>query len=208
MSALTNNRPVLFSALLLLSAAASSMEELGVDELSAVTGQEGIRVGLELRMNTNANAQPITSGTTFANCASTTNFSSTGCRMALKFANREDGGGEWVVFKNFSAYLNAPAIYLDATRTPAAATAYEDLDRFRDENGVPLLASPHDIPNIALTFPEPIELAITIGGINIEYGATGYLNNANAPFMGIKVGNVDGGAAVINAEGTMQWYGF
>ena len=207
MSALTSNRPLLV-LLLLLPAVSYSMEELGTDELSSVIGQEGIRVGLELRMNTDVNAQPITSGATFANCASTTNFSSTGCRMALKFANREDGGGEWVVFKNFSAYLNAPAIYLDATRTPAAATAYEDLDRFRDEDGVPLLASPHDIPNIALTFREPIELAITIGGINIEYGATGYLNNVNSPFMGIKVGNVDGGAAVINAEGTMQWYGF
>lgn len=188
-----------------LPLSAVAMEELSQDELSGVTGQEGIRLGLELRMNTDENAQPITAGTGFTNCGSATNLTSTSCRLAIQFANRVD---EWVVFKNFSAYLNAPAIYLDAARTPVAATPYEDLERFRDENGVPLLASPHDIPNIAFTFPEPIQLGITIGGISVEYGATGYLNPNSNSFMGLKVGNTDGGPAVLNAEGSMQWYGF
>lgn len=188
-----------------LPLSAVAMEELSQDELSGVTGQEGIRLGLELRMNTDENAQPITAGTGFTNCGSATNLTSTSCRLAIQFANRVD---EWVVFKNFSAYLNAPAIYLDAARTPVAATPYEDLERFRDENGVPLLASPHDIPNIAFTFPEPIQLGITIGGISVEYGATGYLNANSNSFMGLKVGNTDGGPAVLNAEGSMQWYGF
>lgn len=192
-------------AVALLPLSAVAMEELSQDELSGVTGQEGIRLGLELRMNTDENAQPITAGTGFTNCGSTTNLTSTSCRLAIQFANRVD---EWVVFKNFSAYLNAPAIYLDAARTPVAATPYEDLERFRDENGVPLLASPHDIPNIAFTFPEPIQLGITIGGISVEYGATGYLNANSNSFMGLKIGNTDGGPAVLNAEGTMQWYGF
>lgn len=192
-------------AAVLLPISAVAMEELSQDELSGVTGQEGIRLGLELRMNTDENAQPITAGTGFTNCGSATNLTSTSCRLAIQFANRVD---EWVVFKNFSAYLNAPAIYLDAARTPVAATPYEDLERFRDENGVPLLASPHDIPNIAFTFPEPIQLGITIGGISVEYGATGYLNANSNSFMGLKIGNTDGGPAVLNAEGTMQWYGF
>lgn len=181
---------------------AYAMEPLGSDELSEVVAREGISLGLELQINADANGTPIST------CGSETDFSEIECRLALKFNNRDADGGEWLVFKNYYGLLRAPSIFLDAGRTPVSATEYEDLGRFRDENGAPLLSTPHDIPALAFTFPEPIELLLNIGGMNVEYGATAYLDNLNNPFMGVRVGNVAGGPAVIQAEGTMYWYGF
>lgn len=188
---------------------ALALEPMNTTELADITGREGINIALELRINTDENGDPITSGANYTNCGSTTNFSSTGCRLALQYANRLAGGGEWVVLKNFYGRINIPSIYLDASRTPAASTAYQDLDRFRDEDGVPLLSSPNDVPAVAFTFPRGIELELN-AGLAVEFGATGYLNNtASTPYMSVKVANTNPNLpAQLTVEGTMRWYGF
>jgi hypothetical protein len=186
------------------------------DELGAVQGQIGIALQFDLRVNADEYGQALTSPSEAANpsaftyCASLTDFSSTGCRLALQFANRNDNGGEWLVGKNFYGRMYFPEIHIGGGRTPAAATIHEDLDRFKDDNGVPLLASPHDIPALFVEFPGGIEMwNVTIGGLSVEYGATGYLNNANVPFAGIKIGNTAPNApAFIDTQGTVTVFGF
>lgn len=197
---------------LLCHAPLHAMEELVADDLASITGQEGISMGLELRMNADANGAPLISscGNTIGTGAALAAFSENNCRLASQSGARENfNGGEWLVLKNFFGRILIPSMLIDSGRTPVAPTAYEDLDRFRDENGTPLLATPHDIATMELRFPEAIELSLQIGGISIEYGPTGYLNNANYPVLGMKIGNSNAGyPAEIMIEGTASIFGF
>lgn len=203
-------------AALLAPAPVFALEAMSDADLSRHTGQEGVAMFMEWRINADTDGQPLTAPTlaanpaAFANCGSLTNLSSTGCRMALNFANRNDLSGEWLVAKNFYGTIKVPLMYIGAGKTPAAPTAYEDLDRFKDENGVPLLASPHGSAALQVEFPEDIEIwNLTIGGLGIEYGATGYLNNAKPSFGGLKISNsVPNTPALISAQGRMSIYGF
>lgn len=201
---------------LLAPAPVFALEAMSDGDLSQHSGQEGIAMFTELRINADTNGQPLTSPslvanpTAFTNCGSLTNFSSTGCRMALKFANRNDLSGEWLVAKNFYGTIKVPLMYIGASKTPLAPTPYEDLDRFKDENGQPLLASPHGIAALQVEFPEDIEIwNLTIGGLSIEYGASGYLNDAKPVVAGIKISNsIPNTPALISAQGRMSIYGF
>lgn len=203
-------------AALLAPASAFALEAMSDGDLSQQSGQEGIAMFAELRINADTNGQPLTSPslaanpTAFGTCGSLTSFSSTGCRLALKFANRNDNGGEWLVAKNFYGTIKIPLMYIGAGKTPLAPTAYEDLDRFKDENGQPLLASPHGIAALQVEFPEEIEIwNLTIGGLSVEYGATGYLNDDKPIVAGIKISNsIPNTPALISAQGRMSIYGF
>lgn len=194
-----------------------ALEAMADRDLAQTTGQEGIAMFAELRVNADTNGNPLTGSgmlvnnpSAFTNCGSLTNFSSTGCRMALKFANRNELGGEWLVLKNFYGTIKIPLMYIGASYTPASPTIYENLDRFKDENGAPLLASPHGIAALQIEFPQDIEMwNVTIGGMGIEYGATGYLNNAKPSFGGVKISNsTPNMPALITAQGRMSIYGF
>lgn len=195
---------------------ALAMEPMADDDLADETGQQGVAMFVDFRVNADATGQPLTAPGAaanpgdFTNCGSLTNFSSTGCRLAVKFANRTTAGGIWLVAKNFYGRVNIPLMHIGATTTPLAATPYENLDRFKDENGAPLLASPHGIAALEISFPEEIEMwNVTIGGLSVEYGATGYLTNAKPTFAGIKISNsAPNSPALINAQGTMSIYGF
>lgn len=202
---------------LLAPAPALALEPLADGDLAQTTGQEGIAMFAELRINADTNGTPLTGAgmlaanpAAFTNCGSLTNFSSTGCRMALKFANRNELSGEWLVLKNFYGTLKVPLMYINSSFTPASPTPYQNLDRFKDENGVPLLASPYGIAALQVEFPQDIEMwNVTIGGMAIEYGASGYLNNTNGSFGGIKISNsVPNTPALITAQGTMSIFGF
>lgn len=196
-----------------------AMDAMPDAELSTATGQDGIAAQFEVRINTDGNGNPLTNTTVlssvanasdYTNCASLTNLSSTGCRLALKFANHNDNGGEWLVAKNFYGRIVMPLVYIDSGNTPASPSAYADLDRFKDKNGAPLLATPNNIPLVKISYPKEIEIwNLTIGGLGIEYGASGYLNNANKSFGGVKIGNsVPSMPATINAQGSIGIFGF
>ena len=103
-----------------------------------------------------------------------------------------------------------PLIYIDAGLTPSAATPYVDLNRFKDKNGVPLLASPNNIPLVQVSYPKDIEIwNLTIGGISMEHGATGYLNADSSTVGGIKISNsAPNLPATINMQGSIGIFGF
>lgn len=188
------------------STSAFALDVMSDDSLSATTGQEGIGLLMEMRINADEQGKPLlnpslaANNTDFANCGSLTVFSSTGCRLAMSFQNRNNGGNPiWLVFKNYYGRQYLPAIYLDSGITPSSATAYADLDRFKDKDGVPLLASPNNIPYLKFSAPKDLEIwNMTVGGLAIEYGATGYLNANNKTVGGIKISN---SAGVIDANG-------
>jgi hypothetical protein len=215
-------RGVLAIAASCLTLNVMALETMADAELSSATGQEGIGLQMELRINSDQFGNALTSGNPgdrsmlaanagdFTNCGSTTNFSSTGCRLALKYANQNNGGGEWLVLKNFYGRIVMPLIYIDAGLTPSAATPYVDLNRFKDKNGVPLLASPNNIPLVQVSYPKDIEIwNLTIGGISMEHGATGYLNADSSTVGGIKISNsAPNLPATINMQGSIGIFGF
>lgn len=180
--------------------ARAQLREVGSEELSAITAQDGVGLELDMRINMNAD------NTRAAIC--TTNLAH--CRLALNYANRNDLGGEWLVLKNYYARFMFPTINLTSATTPAAATAYVDMSRFYDETGtVNLLGTtPYGIPVLSLEYPEPIRMFMNIGGMAIEYGATGYSNVDERSFMGLQVGNVGQPLAEITAKGKVLLYGF
>lgn len=211
-------------ALLLASSSsmAMAMDVLPDEALSMTTGQEGIGVQMELRINSDQYGKALTStnvgdrgmlaanSADFANCGSTSNLTSTGCRLALKFANQANGGGEWLVAKNFYGRIVMPLVYVDSGYTPASASPFTDLDRFKSKSGASLLASPNNIPLVKLSFPKDIEVwNLTIGGLSMEHGATGYLNADSSSVGGIKISNsVPDMPATINLQGSIGFYGF
>ena len=215
-------RGVLAIAASCLAMNVTALETMADAELSSATGQEGIGLQMELRINSDQYGNALTSGNPgdrgmlaanagdFTNCGSTTNFSSIGCRMALKFANQSNGGGEWLVLKNFYGRIVMPLIYIDAGLTASAATPYVDLNRFKDKNGVPLLASPNNIPLVQISYPKEIEIwNLTIGGVSMEHGATGYLNADSSTVGGMKISNsAPNLPATINLQGSIGIFGF
>lgn len=201
---------------------AAALESMTDGDMAAATGQEGIGLQMELRINSDQFGQALTASNPgdrgmlaansadFANCGSTTNLSSTGCRLALKFANQNNGSGEWLVAKNFYGRIVMPLIYVDSGFTPASSTSYADLNRFKDKNGAPLLASPNNIPVVNVSFPKEIEVwNLTIGGLAMEHGADGYLKNDNSSVGGIKISNSSPNLpATIGLQGSIGIYGF
>lgn len=204
------------------ASSAFALESMADTELSAATGQEGIALQMELRINADQYGRALTPSNTgdrgllaansgdFANCGSTTNLSSTGCRQAIKYANQNNGGGEWLVLKNFYGRIVMPLIHVDSGYTPAAATSYVDLNRFKNKNGVPLLATPNNIPVVNFSYPKEIEIwNLTVGGISMEHGATGYLNADSSTVGGLKISNsVPDMPATINLQGSIGIFGF
>ena len=181
----------------------NGMEPLDRSEMDEVRGQEGIAVEMELRANADAEGQPLN-----PDCA--TSLAPTDCRLALQFTGRED---EWIVLKGFYGAVNIPEAHIDSATTPPAATTHEDLSRFEDEQGVPLLATPHDLPVLQVSFPEDIEIwNLTISGASIEYddGSTpGFERNELGSFLGVEISNtIPDQPARITAEGKAYIYGF
>ena len=185
-------------SLLLAGQVHAQLVESSDAELSGVSGQEGIAIELELRLNADTN------GNRLAFCGT----APTQCRLGLNFANRNDGGGEWLVLKDVYGVMKIPTLDLTGTRTPAASTIYRDLTRFRDENGVQLFADPNNIPALQLQYRQPMQLLWNIGGISAEYGATGYENASAQSFMGVRIGNQSGQMADINIQGKALLFGF
>lgn len=220
-SAFVPARALLPVACLLLPAAALAFDaggdELSDGELSGVTGQEGISVDIEMRFNTDASGVPLAS---LSNCSGLSNP----CRMALTFNNRPN---EWLVLKDWYASAYIPKVYLDKTNAPPATTSYKDLTRFQSAAGDCLLGSGHagacvdaDInnqpamklsaPGNATTFENDIFLNVYIGRVAVEYGATGYLNDANGSFLGFQIRDtsVSSPQAKIDVDGEINLFGF
>ncbi len=191
--------------------AEKSIQSLDDNALAEVTGQEGVAVDLEMRLNTDATGAPLA---TLSNCAGTFNP----CRLALQLNNRNSGAGEWLVIKDMYGKLNIRDLFLDEADLASSST-YLDANRFRDKNGVCLIAScnPNGLPALALSFPgavgtfeADINLYLNIGRVAVEYGATGYNADANGSFLGLRISDTRVGQlqAQADVDGKVRMYGF
>lgn len=220
---------------IIVTPVANAMEPLSDGVLAETSGQAGMGLQLEMRFNANSAGAPLSNATAtlaanpsdFTNCASSTDFSSTACRVAIQYAGRTD---EWLVLKNISGRMYIPKMNLDVTNTPAAATAYVNLPRLTRNNGT-AFGSPNNLPVLSISFKQEIEVSLVIGAASFENGATGYTNNtaytsgtmgdlnttyatpspsANTSLMGIKIGNTAAGIpqAKLDIQGTIGVYGF
>jgi hypothetical protein len=201
--------------------------------MSTISGRSGIAVDLELRINTDANFNPLGdasfNNTNFNYCSGAAND----CRLAFLFHNRNSGGGEWIVWKDFYGTLKADDVWLDAGQGGAVPSPYPDdveKNRFMDGAGSTCLLdvslSAEDChrgafnqPMMQLSFHSDLELLLNIGAVAVEYGATGYENDASIPALGVLIadtgGGVDNGLTYDNVQparikigGSIGLYGF
>lgn len=184
----------------------TALEPVEDSELSDISGRSGIALDFELEWN--YDSEIVDSLTTPQNemaLCSADPLSNTECRLALNFNNRE---GEWAVLKGVYGVLKLNNVYVDAAQ-PNDTSGYQDFDRFKDGDGNCLLSQGCTVAGInslnamQLSFgsggaptldDKDIEFGFTITSIGVEYGETGYLDNDNTGFAGVKFGDVGAGS--------------
>mgnify|MGYP000005754084 FL=1 len=189
----------------------AGMTALEDTEMAAVTGREGIALDLELRINADSSGTPLAS---MAGCTGTGN----GCTLALQFANRPTGGGEWLVLKDFYGVIRLNDLRLDGSRLPASPSNFANPERFKDNDGNCLveLCDPSGSLAAIFTYPDnsgftaDVELGMNIGRAAVQFGPEGYLPSADtgASFLGVRIGDTQTNAARIDINGGLQLYGF
>lgn len=196
-----------------------SMQELPDDVLQAISGQEGVSLDIEVRLNTDSAGVPLAS---LSNCAGNNNP----CKLAIAFNNRPD---KWLMLKDYYGTLFIPKLYIDKTVNPeaAAGSPYKELARFQKSNGDCLLGAGHagncvdaDIqnqpalklysPGATGAFENDIMANLFVGRVAIETGATGYDNDANGTFLGLQLRDTSTSApqARIDVDGHVAMFGF
>lgn len=195
------------AAMLCAVAAQAELADMTSEEMTDVSGQNGIAFEWDLRVNSDAAGNLNTTLCPAANRVQ--------CRLAVKFANRNDNGGEWLVWKGYSGRIYFPKLWLDATTSSASATPYADTARF--VSGTGSLVSPYNKLNLLFRLPAPMQIYnYSIRGMAVEYGSglsagTGFQADPtdSSSFIGLTINNsVAGQPATIRFDGTMQWFGF
>lgn len=205
-------RPFVFITLMFgfTNVAWADMGELRDEEMAGVTGQQGVALLLELRMNADANGAPLAS---LSSCAGLNNP----CKLGIRLANRAGGGGEWLMLKDFFGRLFIDGLNVDGSFNPAAYTAYRNDNRFKNEAGTCLLpgCDPRNLPALQLSFTgspgvfeNDITIGLEVGRMALEYGATGFNNDANGSFLGLRVRDTGGRTTTIDVDGKIRVYGF
>lgn len=219
----------LVSGLLVVSMNAGALDALEDGDLSSVTAQSGIAIGLDYGINTDATGAPLAS---LSNCS---NAGASPCRFAWKIAQRNTSGGEWTVFKDSYMSLRIPALNIGVKPTLASVasnTAYFDVTRFQNEAGTCLLvvacttAGIDSLPGLWLFYPAvtvgydttsrvssgytSVQFGMTVGRMSLEYGATAYTANAaTGSFLSAKIAdNNNASFAGIAYQGNALIYGF
>jgi hypothetical protein len=191
---------------------ALSMEKLEDAQMANVTGQEGVALDLELRVNADSDGNALSS---VGNCQGLANP----CNLALQFANRDAAGGEWLVSKDMYGVLRFNDLQLDGSRLPALSSAFANPSRFEDQGGncpLPTDCTPNDSLALLLTFPDTpgfnadIEWRLNIGRAAVQFGPEGFLpaNDNGGSFLGLAIGDTVTDIARIDINGGIQLYGF
>lgn len=148
-----------------------SMAMLSDDDMSNVTGAEGIMLELKLRNNVDAVFAPI-------GCTPVVGTPNP-CRMGLEFAARS---GIWLMLKEFYGTLHLKDIRLDAATLPGN-TSHNNPARFVDANGTCLFGgtcNPAGEPAILAAYPaadvqgtyDDLVTFLNIGRTWLEFDAT------------------------------------
>lgn len=178
-------------------AAAESLRILEDGELSVLSGQHGIALDIEYRLNADANGNALGAG--FGNCQNTHL-----CNIAIHSNARDSAGGEWLVLKDVYMSYKVNSLRLDSAFTPDTGTDYADPSRFFDSTGTTCLlngqaASPacaaavRNRPILKFSFPDSggftadIELHQHIGRAALQYGETGPGTDNGKSFIGALV---------------------
>lgn len=222
----------------LFAVPAWSLEALDDADLAGVTGQEGVSVRLELRVNADATGAPLSGGAGDINCLSGLDGP---CTFAVQFANRTN---KWLVFKQYSYVLKVDNQYLDASTlnetgsNPAYFNAAESLpgtagnSRFEDRSGVCLLtscdvATIQNLQAMRMSVPttvssynrstrvssgyDSIQLGGTIGGLSAETIAGGAIPTNgvdNSSFLGLNIRDNNGNLGGVRLTGNVYLFGF
>jgi hypothetical protein len=122
-----------------------SMPALEEDELSGISGTQGVVLEIKLYNN----IDPVTLAP--LNCLPSVG-NPNACRMGLEFAARS---GNWLMLKEFFGSLHLKDIRMDAGFTPATNTSYYNPARFKDVLGNNLIpgANPLSSPVILMQYP-------------------------------------------------------
>lgn len=197
---------------------AGELRALDDSELSDVTGQEGIALDVELRINTDASGAPLAS---LNDCSGVGNP----CTLAVQFNNRLGGGGEWLVLKDTYGLLRINNLWLDAGETPLLSSLYPNPRRFLSQDGSTCLTGQGSAPNctanglpaLTMTFPgsagvfeTDVNLSLNIGRMAVQYGAEVLLpgNDNNRSFVGIRIDDLIHDSARIDIDGSVSLIGF
>ena len=214
-----------FAAMLLVAlcgvqitaASASGLVPMDDAQLGLITGQEGIALDTEFRMNADANGNALAN---LGNCSGVGNP----CTFSLQFNNRD----EWLVLKDIYGILKLNGLFIDAAETPSTNGAYADPRRFLSQdgqtcltgqgvgganptcnaNGLPALGM--RFPGSAGTFETDIEWHLYIGRETVQTGAEGFLpaNDVDASFLGLQITDKFQNAARIDIDGRVLMFGF
>lgn len=217
MRSLIQRLGLLLAVLTIVPAFSADLLPLNDQELSLVTGQEGIAVDLELRVNADSAGTPLTS---LGSCQGTGNP----CLMAVQFGNRTAGGGEWLAIKDLYGVMRLNDLQLDGGRLPGEASEYTNLSRFLANDGSCLLDSslspvncqPNDRLAAVFSFPEmsgfnaDVEWFLNVGRMSVQVGEEGYwaANDDGASFVGIRIADMVNDVAEIDVGGQVYFYGF
>ncbi len=213
----------------LASSAVWALEAMEEADMGSVVGRNGIAIGLDYGVNTDQTGAPLAS---LSNCAGAGNP----CTFAYKLAARESGGGTWTVFKDSYMSLKIPILnigVLPAMGTVGSTAAYFDATRFQNA-GTCLLpgavctsANIDTLPALMLFYPATttsytpvgttggssagytsLSLGMVVGRMALEFGATGYSNDANGSFLGARIADNNGNFANMAISGKAYVYGF
>lgn len=204
------SRLLILVSSLLFAGAGQALEQMDDSALSAISGREGIALDLELTINADSNGNPLSN---LSYCSGVGNP----CVLGLLFANRNAGGGEWLVIKDFFGVLRFNDLQLDASRLPATSSAYANPERFEDLSGTCMIAGCDPSGGLAalFSFPETpgfnadVEWRWDIGRGAVQFGANGFLPSAdnNASFVGVRVADTVNNIGQIDLNGSLQLYG-
>ena len=205
-------KPVLFAGFLILPTMSfcGEMAALSESDMADVSGQEGVAMNLEMAINANVSGASVTPIACPANTAD--------CRLALQFNDRTD---QWIVMKEYYGLIRLNKVWVDAANTPNAYTIYTNngaaLNPYLagyDPRNKPVVQLSYDHSSLgaATSFYGDAALFLNVSRMTMEFGSTGYLNNAvtgSALALRIADGpNGVNGAAQIRFDGKMQMSGF
>lgn len=200
-----------------LTALADLSKPLSDQDLSEVSGQSGIALDLELRVNADESGSPLSS---LNSCTGAGNP----CLLAVQFNNRDSGGGEWLVLKDYYGFMKLNNFYLDSDTMPLVDGNYANPSRFYNEDGTACLsggtypncnvngsaAMKMSFPGFSNVFEDDIEWHLNIGRVAVQYGANGFLaaNDNNKSFLGVRISDMSQTMARIDVDGSISLLGF